>query len=181
MNQTQKFTMIQYAILCALLNFAAHTVHAGEPLQTVTLPETNIGSLEFMLMAKAPIVQQSEVESGEPELTTKELQRRKSEYHRKRNIWLGSSIVSGAIGVYIRYSADKHYEAYKTSTGRASDLHRLIELEDTLYPIFYGISAACLLPALSYHFREMEITNQLKAVSDADGTMHYSLGAIFTW
>jgi|GEM_PF-3522472 len=116
-----------------------------------------------------------------PEVSPEDLRRKKADYHRKKYLWFGGAVVSGAAGLYFRYSADRHYEEYKTATHDATELHQLIELEDTLYPIAFGIGVACFLPAVSYHVQEVQVTNQLQASANSHGTINVSLGMDLTW
>lgn len=69
-------------------------------------------------------------------------------------LWLCGSIISGAVGGYFKYSAEKHYDEYKTATTQATDLHKKIEMEDKIYSLAFGISAVCLIPTLLNHFKQ---------------------------
>ena len=64
-------------------------------------------------------------------------------YKRRKNLWLGGTIASAAVGGYFLYSADNHYKEYETATDNASDLHNQIKTEDTIWPIAFGVSGVC--------------------------------------
>ena len=64
-------------------------------------------------------------------------------YKKRKNIWLGGTVVSAALGGYFLYSANKHYDEYQTATENATDLHNQIKTEDIIWPIAFGVSGAC--------------------------------------
>ncbi|MCD4665089.1 MAG: PEGA domain-containing protein, partial [Bacteroidales bacterium] len=66
-----------------------------------------------------------------------------NKYKRRKNLWLGGTIVSAGIGAYYLYSADNHYKEYETATENATDLHNQIKTEDTIWPIAFGVSGFC--------------------------------------
>nr|NQU91295.1 PEGA domain-containing protein [Bacteroidota bacterium] len=66
-----------------------------------------------------------------------------NKYKRRKNWWLTGTIVSGAIGGYFLYSAEKHYNDYKTAGDDATDLHDKIEKEDIIWPVAFGVSGIC--------------------------------------
>ena len=103
-----------------------------------------------------------------PQLSTKALRKKQTELRRKKWYWYGGSAAFAVVGAYFRYSADQHYEEYQSATGDATELHRIIEMEDTIYPIGYGLSAACLLTALSYHVQEIQVKHQIQTVESAN-------------
>ncbi len=66
-------------------------------------------------------------------------------YKRRKNWWLGGTIVSAGVGGYFYYAANKHYDEYKTATDNATDLHNKIKTEDIIWPTAFGVSAVCLV------------------------------------
>jgi hypothetical protein len=64
-------------------------------------------------------------------------------YKLRKTLWLGGTVVSAAVGGYYFYSAEKHYDQYKTATDNATDLHNQIKTEDIIWPIAFGVSGVC--------------------------------------
>jgi hypothetical protein len=58
-------------------------------------------------------------------------------------LYLFGSIVTLGIGTYFYFSANRHYDNYKIATTDATHLHNIIVTEDIVWPIAYGLSAAC--------------------------------------
>jgi len=63
-------------------------------------------------------------------------------YKKSKNIWLGSSLVSGAVGAYSFIQAEKYYDEYQTvsATADAADLHQKVKLFDQLKYISLGVA-----------------------------------------
>lgn len=80
----------------------------------------------------------------------------------KRNLWLGSTLLTGALGITFKYLSDKHYEEYQNTSSEAEDLHNLIKIEDTLYPVSFGMSAICLIPTISHYIKINNLRNKLE-------------------
>lgn len=83
-------------------------------------------------------------------------------FNRKRNIWLGSAVASVALGAYLSYSADKHYEKYKTPGSNATALHKKIEIEDAIFPVAYSIAGISIVPVISNIIKISSLTDKLK-------------------
>ncbi|MCD4730380.1 MAG: PEGA domain-containing protein, partial [Bacteroidales bacterium] len=66
-------------------------------------------------------------------------------YKRRKNLWLSGTLLSAAVGGYFLYSAEKHYDEYKSATDNATDLHDQIKTEDTIWPIAFGVSGVCAI------------------------------------
>ena len=64
-------------------------------------------------------------------------------YKKRKNWWLGGTIVSAAAGGYFYFAVEKHYKDYKTATDDATHLHNKDKTEDTIWPIAFGISGVC--------------------------------------
>ena len=68
----------------------------------------------------------------------------------KRNLWIaGGSVVTG-IGGYIRYLAETHYDEYLEAGSDADDLHKKVEMEDSINPIVLGIGGGFFIPSIFY-------------------------------
>jgi len=80
----------------------------------------------------------------------------------KRNLWIAGGTVLTGIGGYIRYSADKHYDEYLTAGSEAGDLHKTVEMEDSVNPIVLGMGGGCFFPSVYYHTKMEEATKLLK-------------------
>jgi len=93
-------------------------------------------------------------------------------FNRKRNIWLGSAAASAALGAFLSYSADKHYNEYKTAGSKATTLHKRIEIEDTLYPVAYSIAGVCLVMFMRYVVRTRVLNEKLKYAYDTNSGQH---------
>jgi hypothetical protein len=66
-----------------------------------------------------------------------------SKYKKHKNWWLAGTIASAGIGGYFYYSANKHYNEYKTATTDAEDLHNQIATEDKIWPAAFIASGIC--------------------------------------
>ena len=66
-------------------------------------------------------------------------------YKRRKNLWLIGTVVSAGVGGYYYYSANKHYDEYKTATDNATDLHNQIKTEDIIWPVAFGVSGVCAI------------------------------------
>ena len=66
-------------------------------------------------------------------------------YKKRKNIWLGATIVTAATGGYFAYSANKHYDNYKTATDNATELHDQIKTEDIIWQTALGVSGICAI------------------------------------
>ena len=66
-------------------------------------------------------------------------------YKRRKNIWLGATLATAATGGYFAYSANKHYDDYKTATDNATGLHNKIETEDIIWQAAFGVSGVCAI------------------------------------
>jgi hypothetical protein len=64
-------------------------------------------------------------------------------YKKQKNYWLAGTIASAGIGGYFYYSANKHYDEYKTATNDAEDLHDQIMMEDKIWPAAFVVSGLC--------------------------------------
>nr|NQU90014.1 PEGA domain-containing protein [Bacteroidota bacterium] len=80
-------------------------------------------------------------------------------FKRRKNWWLTGTLVSGAIGGYFLYSAEKHYKDYQTEIDEdaATDLHDKIENEDKIWPVALGMSGICAV------FTTINFVKQIKA------------------
>jgi len=68
----------------------------------------------------------------------------------KRNLWIvGGSVVTG-IGGYIRYLAETHYDEYLEAGSDADDLHKKVEMEDSINPIVLGVGGGFFIPSVYY-------------------------------
>lgn len=63
-------------------------------------------------------------------------------YKKSKTIWLGSAIVSGAVGAYSFIQAEKYYDEYQTvsATADAADLHQKVKLFDQIKYISLGVA-----------------------------------------
>jgi hypothetical protein len=64
-------------------------------------------------------------------------------YKKQKNYWLAGTIASAGVGGYFYYSANKHYNEYKTATTEAEDLHDQILMEDKIWPAAFVVSGLC--------------------------------------
>jgi len=80
----------------------------------------------------------------------------------KRNLWLGSTLLTGVMGITFKYLSDKHYEEYQNASSEAGYLHNLIKIEDTLYPVSFGMSALCLIPTIRHYIKINHLRSKLE-------------------
>ena len=69
-------------------------------------------------------------------------------YKRSKNLWLGSALVSGGIGVFSMIQANNYYNQYPTATTSAADLYqkvKKVKLYDQVTSIAFGVAGLCTL------------------------------------
>ncbi|MBU2651391.1 MAG: PEGA domain-containing protein [Bacteroidetes bacterium] len=89
--------------------------------------------------------------------------------------WLGAAAASAGAGTYFYLSANQKYDEYKTATGDATKLHNQVETFDIIYPVLYGISAACLVPAIIYASKQGKVKRKMNVA-----VMPLQDGAVFS-
>ncbi len=82
-------------------------------------------------------------------------------YKKRKNLWLGGTIVSAGIGAYYLYSADSHYKEYQTATDNATDLHNQTKTEDTIWPIAFGVSGFCAVMTIINGSKQRKAKKQI--------------------
>lgn len=96
-----------------------------------------------------------------------------NKYKTMKFVWMGATIVSAGVGTYFYLASNKKYEEYKTATDNATELHEQVELYDTIYPIAFGVSIACLVPTIIYAVKQKKVKKKvnLALVPTDDGVL----------
>lgn len=91
-------------------------------------------------------------------------------------LWWTGCITSAVTGGYFMYTADKHYKDYQTESGNATALHKKIEQEDLISWISFGVSGACLIPAIITSVKKGSIKRKfnLSAIPAGNGAVLYA-------
>lgn len=66
-------------------------------------------------------------------------------YKKRKNLWLGSALVSSGVGVFSMIQASNYYSQYTTATTTAADLHQKVKLYDIISPIAFGVAGLCAI------------------------------------
>ena len=82
-------------------------------------------------------------------------------YKKRKNLWLGGTIVSAGIGAYYLYSANSHYKEYQTATDNATALHNQTKTEDTIWPIAFGVSGFCAVMTIINGSKQRKAKKQI--------------------
>lgn len=103
------------------------------------------------------------------------LQQEYRKHQTRKWVWLGAAAASAGAGTYFYLSANQKYDEYKTATDDATRLHDQVETYDMIYPILYGISAACLVPAIISASKQGKVKRKMNVA-----VVPLEDGAVFT-
>ena len=81
-------------------------------------------------------------------------------YKRRKNFWLGSTIVTAGIGTYSYLQANNYYSQYKNATTDAFSLHMKVKSFDTITPIAFGIAGFCALEYIITAGKQKKVKRQ---------------------
>lgn len=84
--------------------------------------------------------------------------------NKKRNLWAGLALAAATVGSYFKYSSYAHYQDYKSATTEAGKLHDLIDRDNAIYPVAFGIGMACSLPALYHHWKKEKLKTMISTL-----------------
>jgi len=157
-------------------------IMAAEPAfrSLSSMQQDNAGKLNPVESISTNAVEQKDVQKT-LSLSLDQLREKKTEFQRKKYLWLGGAILSGAAGLYAKYSANQHYKEYQTATDDATKLHRLVNLEDTISIFAYAFSAVCLLPAISYQIQEIQVSGRIHVARTSEAQPQVNLEIGLLW
>jgi len=90
------------------------------------------------------------------------LEKQRDRYKLKRNIMIGSLILSAGYRGYLQYESDNLYTKYEGEILEGDQHHRKIEQLDQLKPAMEGLSALMIFPIIYYHVKYLQIKKWLR-------------------
>jgi hypothetical protein len=83
-------------------------------------------------------------------------------YKFKRNLLIGSLVITAGYRGYLQYKSEKIYKSYGSDILEGDANHKQIEVLDQLKPIMGGISVFTIFPIIYYHGKYLQMKRWLK-------------------
>ncbi len=91
------------------------------------------------------------------------IEKDRDKYKFKRNILIGSLVITAGYRGYLQYKSENIYKSYGSNILEGDENHKQIEALDQLKPIMDGISIFTIFPILYYQARYMQMNRWLRA------------------
>lgn len=152
------------------INFTLSGLKTTKGITPQTINELPIGKYTILLHKQGYISLEKKINVDWKKTTTvsaslksiNAIEKEISSLKLKRNLWIAGGTVLTGIGGYLRFSADKHYDEYLSAISDAGDLHKTVEMEDTVNPIVLGMGGGCFIPSVFYHTKIGQLKNVLE-------------------
>ena len=90
------------------------------------------------------------------------IEKDRDKYKFKRNILIGSLVITAGYRGYLQYESENIYKSYGSNILEGDENHKQIEALDQLKPIMDGISIFTIFPILYYQARYMQMNRWLR-------------------
>ena len=152
------------------INFTLSGLKTTKGITPQTINELPIGKYTILLHKQGYISLEKKINVDWKKTTTvsaslksiNAIEKEISSLKLKRNLWIAGGTVLTGIGGYLRFSADKHYDEYRSAISDAGDLHKTVEMEDSINPIALGLGGGCFIPSVFYHNKIGQLKNVLE-------------------
>jgi len=90
------------------------------------------------------------------------IEKDRDKYKFKRNLLIGSLVITAGYRGYLQYESEKIYKSYGNDILEGDSNHKQIEELDQLKPIIDGVSVFTIFPIIYYHGKYLQMKRWLQ-------------------